>query len=1054
MSSGLPIATATSQLLTLKAWGDFVHDFDDPVRANVTVGVLNTVPIELTSSIKKLYGQLAEKIVAASGKNSATAFQLFRQYFGNTIPPAELPDKVLHENDITALAGINYTWIVSQLKADTASKIKPMVGSFLGGLRNYEIHAATEKIGGKHQHMVSCLNSLSGRTEIVLMWDAGACEISEVGATFDASAVIPGFDTEGTYDIYFINSKENLSDPAPKPTFDTLSTKNPNVNIYFLEEWDPTETTIYPAWPTTAAEFAATQGDQNTNLYSGYRLITKRGAGKTVSGTLFTNSGGRIEIADIKETSKVANAVTTAVLDMLLGKTPEEFMSPILLKRAGDWCQALTLLDRSRRYRITPSKGNTMRGGGHPLDVPVTLADFEQSNALIALITNDRVLLAFAIALGLHVLFTNVRNGINWLLLFQNTDSGRVDDKDAVQAKAVATYAAIDGDLARLTGGIQTLQGKVNEGLGTLISSFDLTSLLIVRDAIYRLTRLPSAPDIVAAKNVIWSTAEGIQKGAPLALGLGVLRSINSRIDAARDIAEKLLAPTDPIYPDVATEAVTLGKLNEVWSSGAVIPPTADLYIQYQTIIDKLAADVAKLPPGSFSPNPLPDDSVLQDRLTAMLGRAPQMSRASRAMPALTALGLLFRYFNTRFNLGAQTGGHVFTGGAKIAVDFETAFLIPRLLDSKTIVSYTAETASTADAVDATMFIAKEDNYVQNIDGTYTTVVDGFITSAFDFESMEEIFSTPAFSVSYPTPVDGMRAALTQDKDLAYPLVYVLIKGLLTSLDILYEELLGIQSLEYSNFDALKDLAFAEQSIRRIGDIVNTVHLRDPLTDTHIATFIAAYYTLWIKDAEEAPESPDAILETLMVNAYSEGGQALVRKRYDEQYPQGDAYGFDWFLEEEGPQLAYDSRVAGTISKLLTNRGVLIDTFSTPFFVVGSQTLADYSRYLEDIPKLPADAATNVPFAILEDTITNSFTAQSGASAVPEIDPRIYWTGGGGLQARRSLYKKHVEAPRMGGRRGLYEGLRQRTGAGATARVRQLPIVSRTRRQRKHVGRV
>jgi hypothetical protein len=1050
MSSGLPIGTATAELLTRKAWGDFVHDFDDPVRANVTVGVLNTVPIESTFSIKKLYGELAKKILAASGKNSATAFQLFRQYFGNTIPPAVLPTNVLHENDITALAGINYTWIVSQLTADTASKLKPMAGSFLGGQRNYAIHAATEKIKGKHQHMVSCLNSLSGRTEIVLMWDAGACEISEVGAAFDASAVIPGFDTKGTYDIYFINSKENLSDPAPKPTVDTLSTKNTNVNIYFLEEWDPTETTIYPAWPRTPAEIAATQEDQNTNLYSGYRLITKRGAGKTVSGTLFTNSGKRIEIADIKETSKVANAVTTAVLDMLLDKTPEEFMSPILLKRAGDWCQALTLLDRSRRYRITPSKGNRMRGGGYPVDTPVTLANFEKNNALIALITNDRVLLAFAIALGLHVLFTNVRNGINWLLLFQNTDSGRVDDKDDVLVKAKATWAAIDGDLARLTSGIQGLQGKVNEGLGTLISSYDLMSLYIVRESVYRLTRLPSISDLEAAKNMIGVNVNGIEKGAPLALGLGVLRSINSRVDAAREIAEKLLAPQTALYPDAATEAVTLGKLNEVWSSGAVIAPTADLYIQYQTIIDKLAADVAKLPPGSFSLNPLPDDSVLQDRLTMILGRAPQMSRASRAMPALTALGLLFRYYNIQFNLVAQTGGRVFTGGANLKDAFETTFLIPRLLNSKTIIPYTTETANAADVQDVTDFIAKEDNYVQKIDGSYTTVVDGFITSAFDFKTMTYLFSSPAFSVyPYPTPVDGMIAALNRDIELAHPLVYVLIKGLLTSLDLIYEDLLGVQSLEYSNLDALKDLALAEQRLRRIGEIVNTIFNIKPLTAPHIGAFIAAYYTLWITNAAEAPESPDAILGTLMSDTYAPSNETLLEVRYNEKYLQGYAYGREWFLEQEAPQISYNSRVARTISRLLTNRDVLIDTFTTPFFAKNGQTLADYSRKLEGIPTLPSNAADTAA-AGREEAITKSFTAQSSGGIVPDL----LRTTGGGLQARRSLYKKHVEAPRMGGRRGLYEGLRQRTGTGATARVRQLPIVSRTRRQRKHVGRV
>lgn len=1056
MSSGLPIATLTAQLLTKKAWGDFVHDFDDPVRANVTVGVLNTVPIEVTSSIKKLYGQLSEKIIAASGKNSATAFQLFKPYFKSTIPPAippvVIPDKVLHENDITGLVGIPYAAIVAALKATTPAKLPPTKIAFSasGAIRNYEVSAATEKIAGKHQHMVSCLNRLTGRTEIVLMWDAGACEISEIGAPFDTS-VLPGFDPNGKYDIYFINSKENLSDPAPKPTVDTLSTKNPNVNLYFLEEWDPTETTIYPAWPTSNEEFTATQGDQNTNLYSGYRLITKRGEGKTVSGTLFTKGGKQIEIADIKETSKVANAVTTAVLDMLLGKSPEEFMSPILLKRAGDWCQALTLLDRSRRYRIIPGKGNVQRGGGYEVDKPVTLANFEKNNAAIALITNDRVLLAFAIALGLHVLFTNVRNGINWLVLFQNTDSGRVDDEAAVLAKAEQTSAAIDADLTLLTSGIQGLAERISASLGGLRSSFDLTNLVSVREAMYRLTRLPSIADLQSAKVTLTSIRDAIKirdPTTPLALGLGVLRSTNSRVDAAREIAVKLLTPTTLLYPDASSETATLVKLNTEWSNGNAIAPTSDLYIQYQTIIDKFAADAAKLPSG-FSLSPLPDDSVLQGPLTALLatkGKPLLKSRASRSMPELTALGLLFRYYNIRFKLGAQSGGArplVLTGGAALAADFETNFLIPRLRDSKTIVAYTEATAGVAtQVVDRTQFTAKEDNYVQRIDGTYMTVVDGFLTMVFDYDATVALFSQAVFSRSYPTPVHGMLAAMTADNALAMPLIYVLIRGLLTSLDLIYTDLLGSQTLEYSNLDALKDLADSELSLKRIGTVVDTIHLKSPLTPNDLGAFLSAYDTVWIKDVNAVEETPDAILETLMSNAFSAGGMLFVGNRFKEQYgvaPESNPGEFALYLEDVGPQIAYDIRVARTISQLLTVRDILIDAFSTPFsFISSPSTLAEYSRTLQNLDALnPGPPGANAPYAALEKAITDSFLGKTSGAVAPPL-PLLAPGTTGGFQAPPTLSTNDRTpdvTPPPGGRRGLYTRLRQRAGEGPSPGV-------------------
>jgi hypothetical protein len=70
------------------------------------------------------------------------------------------------------------------------------------------------------------------------------------------------------------------------------------------------------------------------------------------------------------------------------------------------------------------------------------------------------------------------------------------------------------------------------------------------------------------------------------------------------------------------------------------------------------------------------------------------------------------------------------------------------------------------------------------------------------------------------------------------------------------------------------------------------------------------------------------------------------------------------------------------------------------------------------------------------------------------VAERIERLPGGGLQPRRSLYTKHVGGSAPAPRRGLYEGLRQRTGPRTTARVRQRPSNSKTRRQRDHLDRL
>lgn len=72
----------------------------------------------------------------------------------------------------------------------------------------------------------------------------------------------------------------------------------------------------------------------------------------------------------------------------------------------------------------------------------------------------------------------------------------------------------------------------------------------------------------------------------------------------------------------------------------------------------------------------------------------------------------------------------------------------------------------------------------------------------------------------------------------------------------------------------------------------------------------------------------------------------------------------------------------------------------------------------------------------------------------PDGDESMAFPQGGGLQRRRPLYSNDVAPQRASARRGLYEGLRERSGPRRTARVRQPARKSRTRRHRKHLDRL
>ena len=800
--SSLDFNQPSQELLTKKAWGDFVHDFDDPVRANVTVGILNEIPIEATQSIKKVYPQLLKWIGDANGgKQNATAFQLFRSLFVNTVPPGSepfIPKTPLHENDITSLANIPYAEIMKGLKTAAPGVVPIPVSKF--GTKDYEVKAFPEKFGGKHIHMVTCLSSLTGVQDIVIMWDAGSCEISEIGSLFGDER-----DTGTTkYNVYFINSKENLSDPAPKPTVDTLPTKNKNVNIYFLEEADPTSTTIYPVWPGDGK-------DQNAHVYSGYSMITKKGQGKVVSATLVSKTGMVVPVEDIKESSKVSNAVSNAVLSMLTKNKPDDAMAYFFLKRAGDWCQALTLLDKSRKYKITPAKGTK----DAPYAPETTLAELEARNAATVLITNDRVLLAYAVALGLNVMFTNVRNASNWLVYFKNRESGKIDDADQVLALSKENKGIVDQFIPHLTDVNRSLQLRISTGL-TSLTSVDIanftSSFVSIRDAAFRLARLPGVADMTSIQGIL-STAEtdiNSNRSDPriLASVLSRLRSANNNLKSAVDISNTLLSTADPVYPDSAKEKASLDALIGKIISKEVITSTSDVYVQYQTIVDKLFSDQSKS--SLIVLTPLPNDAIVRSTASA---RGIQLgeTRASRTSPGFSSLGFLYNYFNTPLN--PQKGGGVLYGGAggPIQTRLET-YLAGPLRNAKNVLQYSTNTTDSAYELDKSEFIAKDGNFIVDIFGKHTSVVDGFITDDIDVELAKRVLSDP------------MVSNIPSDPDSVYPFLYIVFKSLLAQLDGWYNELLGLKSLEYSNLEALTSLSEARNDIQLLDRAVSVFY--------------------------------------------------------------------------------------------------------------------------------------------------------------------------------------------------------------------------------------
>ncbi len=1021
MSESLPANDETAQLLTKKAWGDFVHDFDDTVRANVTVGILNQIPIESTMSIKGLYGKLLAKIQQGAGKpgaTSATAFQMFRQYFPVTLPrtTSTLPSSPLHETEIVNLVDIPYAQIVSRLHtlSGETPQLTPEEEVTLRG-RNYGVQALPEKLKGTHFHLVSCLKTLTGVNSFILMWDAGSCEISEIGSTFDLAKVIPGFNINEKYIVYILNSKGNLSDPAPKPTIDTLSSKNDNIELYFLEEVDPAAPTVYPIWQTE-------KEDPRADVYSGYTFTTRRTEGKRVSATLRTPGGTTIDIADVKESSKVANAVANAVFALLIEDPVEKIMAYFLLKRMGDWCQAVDLRDTTQKYRIRgqDSDGDaTLVGGGRSGEV-VTLADLQDQGAIPILITNDRILLAYAVALGLNVIFTTVRALANWLVYFHNKDSGRTDDRETVLAAAAAALPRVDALLAavqRAKAGHESIVTSAVQTLSTLAADKppDLSAFCTLRDSAFVLARLPRLEALASLKQLVQE--EGQRAMTPqdirvLRSALGKLRSALATVSATEAFLPALLPqaglpppPDTRVYPDAEKEVALMERLSAKLATTG-LSTISDDYIQFQNLVERLASDAR----GTRLSVTLPDDAAIR------ASRFPYAAtRASRAAPSFTSLGLLYGYVNRTMNPPAMTGGVRIEDGIG-------PYLQSLLQFAKTIRPYTLDTTTAAYITDREDFIAKDKNFIRLLTGKYTTVVDGFLAETFT-----------------PSVAKELLTVQTTDPQSIYAAVYGLLKCVLASFDDYYNRLLELQTVEYSSPDALTSLGFIEKNLDLLGAITTPIFDTPVLTQTALQSMRIAIDT-WTK-TDVGPTNPDTILQQYESVAGVEGtaGNPLDAWLTNEYMRTGQTVDKTFYILENRYHAVYTYHTARTLTKLLTDRDYIVEAFSKPLFQPGASTLLDFSRFLENIDPLQPNAAPTAASAIekaITDAAKGILTQQAGGSR---------------LRIRRALYGN---ARTPSARHGLYAGLRKRTGSRTTARVRQRSSHPRTWRQRKHLDRL
>lgn len=374
---------------------------------------------------------------------------------------------------------------------DTVLRIPNTVLNTPGGERTYEVSAVLikDKEGAGILNIASRFETVSDKTKFALIIDAATISTSEL----INSDLTPLPENKCTF--YILENIENDSDSATKLTSAGLSKpKNPaNIafqpNLFFLR--DIPNTVIYPEFNLQSV------GHHGEALFGNAELTLSRSGDDTEADFKFVDNT-TYHIGSVSTNANVKNASLNMIASALSkggrvssnkqlvytnpDKTP--FLFPYL-KRVGDWCQALSLLDGSRDYTVSDVKRN-------PLG-QTTLDQLRKDDTVIALVTVDRILLGYALSLGLDVFFTTSTD-LRLMIYYKNAetqmDPAQLAAKTAQLAAKTAEYKAesealmpqinkdpVPGILYRL---IEAIQG----------TQTDIDYLKMLRSVFYRVSLL------------------------------------------------------------------------------------------------------------------------------------------------------------------------------------------------------------------------------------------------------------------------------------------------------------------------------------------------------------------------------------------------------------------------------------------------------------------------------------------------------------------------------------------------------------------------------------
>ncbi len=453
------------------AKSDFKHDFGEnvPSRDLITKSDRKRFSEMVQRFPVKKRVSLLNKFDAEFPEKKENKKNLFEMY-GDTIAEQLYPDppgdssEYTAEVDILSAMGVDYLDLKNRVKAHFSANTDPIPPSDetrlpvnAGGLftRNYAMGAQLYKEeDGSTRNLASLFKDVTGgATNFAILVDASlGMSVTSIGD----SSLTP--DPGAPCKFVVLQNIESDADSATGANSFKLTPGTNSTTVEIMRDIT-TSTSLYPIWNKDPETTKDTE-----NLFSKIQIILNRVKADDIEASIILGDESHT-IPDVGTTSNVKNASLNALVAQFNNElkgaavTPADTRTPYLyalLKRMGDWCQALSLLDRIRVYTPLDPKTKQPTGGA-----PMTIQELIEKGFEVGLVTNDRILLAYGLLLGVNVYFTTASD-LNCLLYFKNIDDVVVQDVKILAENNYQTFLERIGTIREgLNVQSETLEGAL-----------------------------------------------------------------------------------------------------------------------------------------------------------------------------------------------------------------------------------------------------------------------------------------------------------------------------------------------------------------------------------------------------------------------------------------------------------------------------------------------------------------------------------------------------------------------------------------------------------------